>query len=231
MSFVIAAPEPVQDAARDLTGIGSSLAEATASVSGSTTAIAAAAQDEVSVAIASLFGNFGQEFHALGAQAQAFHAQFVGSLNSGAGAYVSAEEANAQSLMDGVPPPTSAGLDDGDQCSDGVRRLRAVPEHSVARHLHRVRPAHYQSRGVFQEPRDRAAVRDIDRHAPEHCVGRGEPHPWWYHDFLRRRRRPTPVPDAHLEIYEGLVGAGDFDAPSGLEGCCCRGLPISPRHL
>jgi len=35
---------------------------------------------------------------------------------------------------------------------------------------------------------------------------------------------PTPVPDAHIEIYDGLVGAGDFDAPTGLEGLLVTGL-------
>ncbi|WP_156764908.1 PE family protein, partial [Mycobacterium sp. 1081908.1] len=60
MSYVIATPDLVQSAAQDLAGIRSSLAEAAASAAGPTTGIATAAQDEVSVAIASMFGNFGQ---------------------------------------------------------------------------------------------------------------------------------------------------------------------------
>ena len=39
-----------------------SLAEAAVTAAGPTTGIAAAAQDEISVAISSMFGNFGQEF-------------------------------------------------------------------------------------------------------------------------------------------------------------------------
>ena len=102
MSFVITEPELVQGAAQDLAGIRSSLAEATTTVAGPTTGIAAAAQDEVSVAIASMFGNYGQEFQALSAQAQAFHAQFVTAMNAGAAAYVGAEAANAgQTLLGG----------------------------------------------------------------------------------------------------------------------------------
>ena len=81
MSFVIAAPELVQGAAQDVAGIGSSLAEATSTAAGPTTGVVAAAQDEVSLAIASMFGNFGAEFQALSAQAQAFHAQFVSAMN------------------------------------------------------------------------------------------------------------------------------------------------------
>jgi PE family len=102
MSFVITEPELVQGAAQDLAGIRSSLAEATSTVAGPTTGMAAAAQDEVSVAIASMFGNYGQEFQALSAQAQAFHAQFVTAMNGSAAAYVGAEAANAgQTLLGG----------------------------------------------------------------------------------------------------------------------------------
>jgi hypothetical protein len=99
MSFVIAAPELVQGAAQSLAGIRSSLAEATSAAAGPTTGIAAAASDEVSVAIASLFGNFGQEFQGVSAQAQGFHAQFVTAMNGGAAAYASAEAANAGQIL------------------------------------------------------------------------------------------------------------------------------------
>ncbi|WP_191496942.1 outer membrane porin GjpA [Mycobacterium simulans] len=97
-SFVIT-PEPVHGAAQGLAGIGSSLAEATATVSGPTTGIAAAAADEVSIAIASMFGEFGEEFQALSSHAQAFHSQFVNAMNAGVGAYTSAEVANAQQTL------------------------------------------------------------------------------------------------------------------------------------
>jgi hypothetical protein len=99
MSFVIATPDLVQSAAQDLAGIHSSLAEAATTAAGPTTGVVAAAQDEVSVAIASLFGNVGQEFQVLCAQAQAFHEQFVGLLNAGAGAYMSAEAANVGQVL------------------------------------------------------------------------------------------------------------------------------------
>jgi hypothetical protein len=101
MSFVIATPDLVQSAAENLAGIRSSLAEAAASASGPTTGIAVAAQDEVSMAIASLFGNFGQEFQAVSAQAQAFHQQFVELMNAGASAYLSTEAANAAQTLGG----------------------------------------------------------------------------------------------------------------------------------
>jgi PE family len=52
----------------------------------------------VSAAIASLFSGHAQAYQALGAQAAAFHEQFVQALTAGAGSYVSAEAANAASF-------------------------------------------------------------------------------------------------------------------------------------
>ena len=113
MSFMIATPDLVQGAAQDLAGIRSSLAEATSTVAGPTTGIAAAAQDEVSVAIASMFGNVGQEFQAFSAQAQAFHAEFVSVMNGSAAAYVSAEAAAGQTLTSAAAAPAQALLGGG----------------------------------------------------------------------------------------------------------------------
>lgn len=101
MPFVIATPELLRGATQELAGIASSLAEATATASGATTGIAAAAQDEVSIAIASAFGKFGEEFRALNTRAHAFHAAFVNALNTGAGAYASAEITNARAVFGG----------------------------------------------------------------------------------------------------------------------------------
>ena len=77
MSYVIAAPELMTSAATDLSNIGSALSAARAAAATSTTGVLTAAEDEVSAAIASLFSAHGQGFQALGAQAAAFHEQFV----------------------------------------------------------------------------------------------------------------------------------------------------------
>ncbi|OBK31020.1 hypothetical protein A5634_00835 [Mycobacterium asiaticum] len=98
MSYVIAAPDLMQGAAQDLAGLRASLAEATATLTGPTTGIAAAAQDEISTAVAALFGSFGEEFQAINTQVHEFHQQFVGSLNAGAAAYASAEAASLPAL-------------------------------------------------------------------------------------------------------------------------------------
>ena len=111
MSYVVAAPEFLASAASDLSGIGSSLSAGHAVAAVPTTAVVAAAGDEVSAAVASLFSGHGQAFQALGAQAAAFHDQFVQALNAGSGAYASTEAASAgplQTLAQGLPVPNMA---------------------------------------------------------------------------------------------------------------------------
>jgi hypothetical protein len=99
MSFVVVTPESLQAAAETLGGIRSSLADAAATAAGPTTAIAAAAQDEVSIALASMFGNFGRDFQALSSQAQLFHKQFVNAMTGGVSAYLSAEATNVEQTL------------------------------------------------------------------------------------------------------------------------------------
>jgi hypothetical protein len=77
MSFMVALPEVVSAAASDLAGIGSALAAANATAALPTTGIMAAAEDEVSAAIAAVFGSHAQGYQALSAQASAFHDQFA----------------------------------------------------------------------------------------------------------------------------------------------------------
>jgi hypothetical protein len=98
MSYLVAAPEFVASAATDLSNIGSSLTAAHAAAA-PTTAVVAAAGDEVSAAIASLFSVHGQAFQALGARAAAFHSRFVQILDSAAGAYAGTEAANVRQVQ------------------------------------------------------------------------------------------------------------------------------------
>src|SRR6202795_152470 len=95
MSFVIAAPGFVTAAASDLASLGSTISSANAAAATQTTGVLAAAEDEVSAAIAAVFSTHGQGYQALGARAAAFHDQFVQALTAGAGSYASAEAANA----------------------------------------------------------------------------------------------------------------------------------------
>jgi len=99
MSFISVAPDVMTAASANLANIGSSLRAAHAEAVAQTTAIAAPGADEVSAAITSFFGRAGNEFQALGVQAAAYHDNFVGALNAGAGQYVSAEAANVQQTL------------------------------------------------------------------------------------------------------------------------------------
>ena len=99
MSFLVVAPEWLESAAADLASIRSALNTAHLAAAAPTTGIAAAGADEVSAAVASVFGDFGQEFQALSAQATRFHTQFVQALNSAGGSYLAAEAANASPLQ------------------------------------------------------------------------------------------------------------------------------------
>jgi PE family len=73
MSYVLAVPEMLASAATDLEGIGSALSAANAAAAPPTTGLVAAAADEVSAAVASLFAGHAQEYQALSAQIGAFH--------------------------------------------------------------------------------------------------------------------------------------------------------------
>src|ERR1700739_3469393 len=88
MSYLVAAPEFLASAATDLSNIGPTLR-------GANPAGAAPTTGGVAGGIAAVFSARGQGFQALGAQAAAFHDQFVQTLPAGAGSYASAEAANA----------------------------------------------------------------------------------------------------------------------------------------
>lgn len=89
-------------AATELAGIGTAISEAAASVAGPTTTIATAAADEVSAAIAQLFGAFGQEYQAINAQLGALYNQFTQNLAAAANAYFGDEAISAATLVKGA---------------------------------------------------------------------------------------------------------------------------------
>ncbi|WP_373194023.1 PE family protein, partial [Mycobacterium marinum] len=109
MSYVIVAPEMLEAAASDLANIGSAIGVANAAAALPTTSVLAA--DEVSAAIAAVFGEHGQAYQAFSAQATAFHADFVEALTTGVGSYAAAEATNAgQALLGAVNAPAQALL-------------------------------------------------------------------------------------------------------------------------
>lgn len=98
MSYVIAAPEMMTTAAAEVATIGSNLSTAQSAAASQTTAVLAAAEDEVSAAIAALFSTQGQGFQAFSAEADGFCQQFVQALMSSAKSFASAEAGNVTAL-------------------------------------------------------------------------------------------------------------------------------------
>lgn len=99
MSFVIAAPETVTDAANSLARLAETIGTANATAAAPTAGVLVAGADEVSVAIAAVFTQHASTYQVLSAQGAAFHAEFVRILNAGAGTYAAAEGANATPLQ------------------------------------------------------------------------------------------------------------------------------------
>ena len=76
MTELLVDPQIVTTVAANIDGIGSSIKAATAAAAAPTSGVLAAAADEVSAAIANLFGAHGQEFQAVVNQVEAYQTQF-----------------------------------------------------------------------------------------------------------------------------------------------------------
>ncbi|MGO9929656.1 MAG: PE-PPE domain-containing protein [Mycobacterium sp.] len=109
MSYLITAPETLASTAADVENIGSALSAAGKNAAGPTTVVVAAAEDEVSAAIANLFGAYGQQYQAFVARAAVFHSEFTEALAAAASTYAQAEAANA-ALASGISNELGAPL-------------------------------------------------------------------------------------------------------------------------
>ncbi len=99
MAFVTATPDMLSLAAADVADVGSALTAAHTAAASATTTVVAAAGDEVSAAVAALFGGYARGYQAVSAQAAAFHDRFVLAMRSAAGWYAGTEAANAAPLQ------------------------------------------------------------------------------------------------------------------------------------
>lgn len=114
MSFVVVDPGFIAVAASKLAGIGSAIGAANAAAASTITRVAAAGGDEVSAAIAALFGAHGRAYQAAGAEAVMFQEEFVRVLAMGGEAYAAAEIANVErQLLSIVNGPTQLLLGRG----------------------------------------------------------------------------------------------------------------------
>ena len=100
MSYVLAEPQALASVAADIDELGSTITAANGDAAVPISGLAAAAADEVSEAIAKLFGAYGQQYQAVAARAAAFHSGFTQALAAAGSAYATAE-ADAQALLAG----------------------------------------------------------------------------------------------------------------------------------
>src|ERR1700753_1800632 len=92
----------------NLDSIGASLASSHAAAAGPTTGLAAAAADEVSEAVASLFGQHAGGYQSLAAKAAAFHDQFTQNMAASGVSYQAAEAAAMHTLQNVASAPAAA---------------------------------------------------------------------------------------------------------------------------
>nr|WP_081287665.1 PE domain-containing protein [Mycobacterium asiaticum] len=110
MLFLMAAPDLMTAAAANAAGIGSSIGAANLAALSPTSTVLAAAADEVSAAIASLFANHALDYQTFSAQVAGSYEQFVRTLSAASGAYAAAEAASAgplQPVLDVINAPTN----------------------------------------------------------------------------------------------------------------------------
>ncbi|MCV6984126.1 PE family protein [Mycobacterium shinjukuense] len=109
MAFVITLPEFLVAGATELAGIRSAIDSANVAAAAYTTNVVAAAEDEVSAAIAALLSAHAQDYQVISAQVGLFHDHFVQTLSNAGASYVATEAANAaHHLIDVVHNPSQA---------------------------------------------------------------------------------------------------------------------------
>lgn len=226
MSFVVATTELVQAAARDLAGVRSSLAGVIAAGSGPTTGIAAAAEDEVSVAIASLFTKYGLQFQVLNGQAQGFHRRFVDLLNTSAAAYAEADIVSTDPLAKWNQTFSTTAAN-GRTVFGATQASVSTFFGGVSRWFGRLATDPASFFGNLQTAAQSAflvgAHPDVAWDVVQHTLG-----------GVTEATNPSatppdptvvPINDFHVQLYKGLAGLGDFQTGSSpMESAFVTGL-------
>ncbi len=107
MSDLISTPETLAATAADVQSIESVINAARTGAAARTTGLLAAAEDEVSTAIANLFATYGRQYQAALSQAGIFHTEFARALAAAASTYAQAEATGA-ALLGQTPIPGGA---------------------------------------------------------------------------------------------------------------------------
>ncbi|AFJ33420.1 MULTISPECIES: PE family protein [Mycobacterium] len=98
MSFLMARPEILDAASRELHGINAAVQENNSALAVATMAVAPAAADAVSILTAARFSQHGQLFQEISAQAAAVREQLATTLGISASSYAATELANAAAV-------------------------------------------------------------------------------------------------------------------------------------
>lgn len=101
MTDLIVDPDAIGTAADELQGIGSALEATNAAAAAPATGVLAPATDSVSLRTAAFLDAQAAQYHALSAQAELFHNQFVQTLVNAQNAYTDTETSNAAALQSG----------------------------------------------------------------------------------------------------------------------------------
>jgi hypothetical protein len=126
MSFVLVAPDALETAAADLARIGSAVTAGNLVAAIPTTEVAAAGADEVSAAIAALFGAHAGEYQAAAAQAATYYERFVSTLSAAAASYAGAETTIAASMRGQAAGQAGGGGTEKPIVIDFVRHGQSV---------------------------------------------------------------------------------------------------------
>ncbi|WP_373230699.1 PE family protein, partial [Mycobacterium marinum] len=107
MSYVIAAPEELASAARNLANIGVTINAANANAILATTEVIQPGADAVSAAITALINSHGLGYQSISQQTTAFHDRFVQTVNAAAASYTTTD-LTAASLLKSMPAAVNA---------------------------------------------------------------------------------------------------------------------------
>ncbi len=102
MSFLLVTPETLGSAAADIRQIGSTVDAGNLAAAIPTIQLTAAAADDVSVAIAAVFGTHANQYQAAAALAATYHEQFARALSAAAASYAGTEASIDTTLRDAV---------------------------------------------------------------------------------------------------------------------------------
>ncbi|OBG30154.1 PE domain-containing protein [Mycobacterium sp. 852002-51057_SCH5723018] len=131
MSLVLVAPDLLETAAADVAEIGSAVTAGNLAAAIPTTELAAAGADEVSAAIAALFGAHAQEYQAGAARAATYYGQFVRTLGAAAAAYADTEAAIAGTLQGALGAAEAPAQAATSPLLTEIETFAAAPLHAI----------------------------------------------------------------------------------------------------